>query len=144
MRLARALGSLPHLRRQFVPTARSRVVRGRLQWNLSTGVEQPAQEVSSVDVKATLARPDATSILTDALGDSRVNRGSRRRRTDSKPNPWSSFLRRVFVGRVAWEMAREAHRPSNRLYVSPSATARSNGEIATQTEAIARQFQHSH
>src|SRR6476661_3950322 len=55
MRLARALGSLPHLRRQFVPTARSRVVRGRLQWNFNTRVEQPAQEVSSVDVKATLA-----------------------------------------------------------------------------------------
>ena len=55
MRLARALGSLPHLGRQFVPSARSRVVRGRLQWNFSTGVEQPAQEVSSVDGKATLA-----------------------------------------------------------------------------------------
>jgi hypothetical protein len=55
MRLARAIGSMPHLRRQFVPAARSRVVRGRLQWNLCTGVEQPAQEVSSVDVKATLA-----------------------------------------------------------------------------------------
>ena len=55
MRLARALGSMPHLRRQFVPTARSRVVRGRLQWNFNTRVEQPAQEVSSVDVKATLA-----------------------------------------------------------------------------------------
>ena len=57
MRLARALGSLPHLRRQFVPTARSRVVRGRLQWNLGTGVEQPAEEVSSADVKATLGQP---------------------------------------------------------------------------------------
>ena len=56
MRLARALGSLPHLRRQFVPTARSRVVRGRL-WNLSTGIEQPSQGVSSVDVKATLGQP---------------------------------------------------------------------------------------
>ena len=55
MRLARALGSLPHLRRQFVPTARSRVVRRRLQWNFNTRVEQPAQEVSSVDVKAPLA-----------------------------------------------------------------------------------------
>ncbi len=65
MRLARALGSLPHLRRQFVPTARSRVVRGRLQWNLNTGVEQPAQEVSSVDVKATLANqtPLASSLM---------------------------------------------------------------------------------
>ena len=65
MRLARALGSMPHLRRQFVPTVRSRVVRGRLQWNLSTGVEQPAQEVSSVDVKATLAdqTPLASSLM---------------------------------------------------------------------------------
>ena len=43
MRLARALGSLPHLSRQ----ARSRVVRERLQWNLSTGIEQPSQGVSS-------------------------------------------------------------------------------------------------
>jgi hypothetical protein len=65
MRLARALGSLPHLRRQFVPTARSRVVRGRLQWNFNTRVEQPAQEVSSVDVKATLAdqTPLASSLM---------------------------------------------------------------------------------
>jgi hypothetical protein len=52
-RLARALGSLPHLRRQCVPTARSKVVRERLQWNLSTGIEQPSQGVSSVE--ATLA-----------------------------------------------------------------------------------------
>jgi Bacterial SH3 domain len=65
MRLARALGSLPHLRRQFVPTARSRVVRGRLQWNFSTGIEQPSQGVSSVDVKATLAdqTPLASSLM---------------------------------------------------------------------------------
>jgi hypothetical protein len=65
MRLARALNSLPHLRRQFVPTARSRVVRGRLQWNFSTGVEQPAQKVSSVDEKATLAdqTPLASSLM---------------------------------------------------------------------------------
>ena len=53
MRLARALGFLPHLRRQFVAMARSRVVRGRPQWNFTTGIEQPSQEVSSVDVKAT-------------------------------------------------------------------------------------------
>jgi Bacterial SH3 domain len=65
MRLARALGSIPHLRRELVPTARSRVVRGRMQWNLSAGVEQPAQEVSSVDVKATLAdqTPLASSLM---------------------------------------------------------------------------------
>src|SRR4029077_8637858 len=48
MRIARAIGSLPYLRRQFVPTARSRGVRGRLQWNFSTGIEQPSQGVSSV------------------------------------------------------------------------------------------------
>ncbi len=65
MRLARAIGSMRHLRRQFVPAARSRVVRGRLQWNLCTGVDQPAQEVSSVDVKATLAdqMPLASSLM---------------------------------------------------------------------------------
>jgi hypothetical protein len=59
MRLARALCSLPHLRRQFVPTARSRVVRER------TGIEQPSQGVSSVDVKATLgqSRPLASSLM---------------------------------------------------------------------------------
>jgi hypothetical protein len=54
MRLARALGSLPHVRGQFVPAAKSRV-RGRLQSNFNTRAEQPAQEVSSVEVKATLA-----------------------------------------------------------------------------------------
>ena len=88
-------------------------------------------------------RPDATRILTDVLGDSRVNRGSRRRRADSEPNTWSSFLRRVFVGSVAGEMARVAHCPSNRLYASPSATARSTGEITAQTEANAMDFQHN-
>ena len=63
MRLARALGSLPHLRRQSVPTARSRVVRGRLQWN--PGIEQPSQGVSSVDGKATLGKqtPLASSLM---------------------------------------------------------------------------------
>src|SRR6476620_10197267 len=63
MRLARALGSMPHLRRQLPAT--SRVVQGRMQWNLSAGVEQPAQEVSSVDVKATLA--DQTSIASSLM-----------------------------------------------------------------------------
>jgi hypothetical protein len=64
MRFARALGSLPHLR-QLVPTARSRVVRGRMQWNLSTGVERPPRRVSSVDVKATVAdqTPLASSLM---------------------------------------------------------------------------------
>ena len=63
MRFARALGSLPHLRRQSVPTARSRVVRGRLQWN--PGIEQPSQGVSSVDGKATLGKqtPLASSLM---------------------------------------------------------------------------------
>src|SRR5262249_30629509 len=65
MRLARALGPMPHLRRELVPTARSRVAQRRRQWNLSPGVEQPAQEVSSVDVKATLAdqMPLASSLM---------------------------------------------------------------------------------
>ena len=65
MRFARALGSLPNLRRQSVPMARSRVVRGRLQWNPSTGIEQPSQGVSSVDGKATLGKktPLASSLM---------------------------------------------------------------------------------
>ena len=61
MRLARALGFLPHFRRQFVPTARSRFVRGRLQWNHRTAVEQSSQGVSSVDGKA--AQPLASSLM---------------------------------------------------------------------------------
>ena len=40
MRIARAIDSLPQLRRQLVPTVRSRVERGRL---ISTGVDQPTQ-----------------------------------------------------------------------------------------------------
>jgi Bacterial SH3 domain len=65
MRIARAIGSMPHLRRQLVPTARSRVVRGPLQWNLGAGVERPAQGVSSVSVKPTLAdqTPQASSMM---------------------------------------------------------------------------------
>ena len=62
MRIARAIGSIPHLRRPFVPTVRSRVVRGR--WNPSAGVEQPAQGVS-VDVKATL--PDQTPLASSLM-----------------------------------------------------------------------------
>jgi hypothetical protein len=55
MGLARALGSTPHLRWELVPT---------MQWNLSAGVEQAAQEVSSVDAKSTLAdqTPPASSL----------------------------------------------------------------------------------
>jgi hypothetical protein len=53
MRTAQALSSLPHLRRQLVPPARSRPSRGRLQWKFNTAV--PAQGVSSVNVKPTLA-----------------------------------------------------------------------------------------
>jgi Bacterial SH3 domain len=65
MRLVRALGFLPHLRLQFVPTGRSQVVRGRLLWNPRLGIEQPAQEVSSVDGKAALAdqTPLASSLM---------------------------------------------------------------------------------
>ena len=144
MRLARALGSLPHLRRQFVPTARSRVVRGRLQWNLNTGVEQPAQEVSSVDVKATLAdqTPLASSLMlwaTRVLIAGLVV-------VALIPNLILGvvFCAGYLLAELRRTMAKEAHRPSIRLRAAPSATANSNGEIATQTEAIARQFQHSH
>ena len=143
-RLARALDSLPHLRGQFVPTARSRVVRGRPLWNPSTEIEQPSQGVSSVDIKAPLAdqTPLASSLM---LWVTRVLiAGLVVVSADSKPNPWSSFLRWVSVGRIAWQMATDAHRWSNRLRASPSATAHSNCEIGTQTQAIGRQFQHSH
>jgi hypothetical protein len=65
MRFARALDSPPHLRGQFVPTARSRVVRGRPLWNPSAEIEHPSQGVSSVDVKAPLAdqTPLASSLM---------------------------------------------------------------------------------
>ena len=65
MLLARALGSLPHLSRHFVPTARSRAVRERLQSNLSMGIEQPSQGVSSVDAEAALGQP--TSIASSLV-----------------------------------------------------------------------------
>ena len=52
--LARALSPLPHLRRPFVATARSQVVRGPLEWNLCAGLE-PARGVTSVDPKTTVA-----------------------------------------------------------------------------------------
>ena len=65
MQLAPALGSLPHLRRQSVPTARSRVVRRRLQWVPSTEIEQPSLGVSSVEGMATLGEqtPLAFSLM---------------------------------------------------------------------------------
>jgi hypothetical protein len=65
VRLARAVGSLPHLRRQFVSTTRSRVVGGPLQWNFGAGVEQPARGVTSVNAKPTVAdRTPLASSLT--------------------------------------------------------------------------------
>ena len=51
MRIARAIDSMPQLRRQLVPTVRSRVERGRF----STGVDQPTQGVSWVNVQPGLA-----------------------------------------------------------------------------------------
>ena len=51
MRIARAINSMPQLRRQLVPTVRSRVERGRF----STGVDQPTQGVSWVNVQPGLA-----------------------------------------------------------------------------------------
>ena len=93
MRIARALGSLPHLRRQLVPTVRSRVSRGRLQGNFSTAIEKPTQGVSWVNVKPGLA--DQTTLFPSlAFAASRTSRGSRPCRADSKPNPWSNFLAR--------------------------------------------------
>jgi SH3 domain-containing protein len=47
MRIARAIDSMPQLRRQLVPTVRSRVERGRF----STGVDQRTQGVSWVNVQ---------------------------------------------------------------------------------------------
>ena len=51
MRIARAINSMPQLRRQLVPTVRSRVERGQF----STGVDQPTQGVSWVNVQPGLA-----------------------------------------------------------------------------------------
>jgi hypothetical protein len=45
MLIARALGSLPNLRRHLPLTVRSRLSRGRLQWNVRTAIERPALEV---------------------------------------------------------------------------------------------------
>src|SRR6516164_4456923 len=44
MRITRALGSLPNLRRHLAPTARSRLSRGRLQGNVSTAIERPTSK----------------------------------------------------------------------------------------------------
>ena len=54
-RIARASGSMPHLRRQLVPTVSSRPRRRRLQWILNTAVEKPTQGVSWSNVKPGLA-----------------------------------------------------------------------------------------
>jgi hypothetical protein len=43
-RIARAIGSMPHLRRQFVPTVRPR--RRPLQRNFNTAIKKPTQGVS--------------------------------------------------------------------------------------------------
>jgi hypothetical protein len=144
MRLARALGSIPHLRRELVPTARSRVVRGRMQWNLSAGVEQPAQEVSSVDVKATLAdqTPLASSLMlwvTRVLIAGLVV-------VALIPNLilgvvfCAGYLLAELRGR--WRRGRIARAIDSMPHLRRQLI--SNGEIATQTEAIAKQFQHSH
>ena len=53
MRTARALGSLPHLRRRLVP----RLSRERVQLNFNTALEKPAEAISSVHVKPGLATP---------------------------------------------------------------------------------------
>jgi len=53
MRTARALGSLPRLRRRLVP----RLSRERVQLNFNTALEKPAKAISSVHVKPGLARP---------------------------------------------------------------------------------------
>ena len=143
MRIARAIDAMPHLRRQLVPTVRSRVVQGRLQWNLSTGVAQPAEGVSSVNVKPTLAdqTPLASSLtlwVIRALIAGLVI-------VALIPN---LILGIIFCAghllaelRGRWRGLRIAR--AFELYASPSATARSNGKITTQTEAIATEFQHS-
>jgi hypothetical protein len=51
MRIARALGALPNLRRHLAPTARSRLNRGRSQGVVSTTIERPALEVTWVNTK---------------------------------------------------------------------------------------------
>ena len=61
MLIARALGSLPDLRRHLTPAARSRLSRGRLQGNVSTAIERPALEVPWVNSKRGPA--DQTTLL---------------------------------------------------------------------------------
>ena len=54
-RIAGAIGSVPHLRRQLIPTARSGPRRRPLEGNFNTATEKPTQRVSWVNVKPGLA-----------------------------------------------------------------------------------------
>ena len=101
MRIARAIDSMPQLRRQLVPTVRSRVERGQF----STGVDQPTQGVSWVNVQPGLAdQTTPLSSLTLSLIRALVA-GSRPHRADSKPNAWSNFL----AGRGRYPLVKVPH-----------------------------------
>jgi SH3 domain-containing protein len=71
MGIARALGSLPDLRRYFASTARSRLSRGRLRWKGSTANERPAPEVPFISSKR---GPADQTLLTSLLALSPVIR----------------------------------------------------------------------
>ena len=60
-RIARAIGSMPRLRRRLIPIARSRAKRRPLQGNFNTAIEKPTQGVSWVNVQPRL--PDQTTPL---------------------------------------------------------------------------------
>jgi SH3 domain-containing protein len=64
--IARALGSLPKLRRHFAPMARSRLRRQRL-WKVSTANERPGLEVPFISSKRGPADEPLTPIVIRAL-----------------------------------------------------------------------------
>ena len=64
-RIAGAIGSVPHLRRQLIPTARSGPRRRPLEGNFNTATEKPTQRASWAAVQPSL--PDQTKPLLPSL-----------------------------------------------------------------------------
>ena len=91
MRIARVVGSLPRLRRWFV----TQLSPERVNFNIA--FEERAQAVSSVHVKPGLANQTPLKSLL-ALSAIRVLvAGLVVVTLHSKPDPWSNFLRPLFV-----------------------------------------------